>query len=435
MNFPGFLSFQVVSSSHIAIISATSLTLYLSLVRALRWRRYNAMHRKYLHKYSELEGKGLTGITPEEAQDIIATSALYDMPALMTYALAFALFKTYAVPTISKILSDTKELESASSVSKRYADTEILISNWFYCPLSGKSTPAQREIDDPRAMIALARVNWLHSKYPIKNDDYLYTLGLFVFEPEKWARLYGWRVLSPLESHAFFIFWVEIGRRMGIRDIPKTAQLFKQWIVEYESTAVYPIQTNHSVAHYTTEELLHAVPEFLGLKNLARRLTICALDDNIRIAMMQPSQPRSLHYLLKFILHSVGFIQRYLCLPRSESNTGSVIDPSSDSLNTESNLNTSSHAPPLHRSHPKWFSAQPWYMPEPQTLWGKIKIWAAVKVFGLYDAMPGKELKSNGYRLEEMVSVLLMACGHDDVFRMAERLYGCPMTGKLSSRK
>ena len=47
-----------------------------------------------------------------------------------------------------------------------------------------------------------------------------------------------------------------------------------------------PAQTNHDVAAYTTEELLHAVPERFGIKNFARRLTICALNENVRIAMM-----------------------------------------------------------------------------------------------------------------------------------------------------
>ena len=97
---------------------------------------------------------------------------------------------------------------------------------------------------------------------------------------------------------------------MGIRDIPETIKKFKHWVVvslsvddypssyletkyllfftgqEYESRTMIPAQTNHDVATYTTEELLHAVPEFFGLKNFCRRLTICALEESVRIAMM-----------------------------------------------------------------------------------------------------------------------------------------------------
>ncbi|KAF8966158.1 hypothetical protein BDZ97DRAFT_1622952, partial [Flammula alnicola] len=60
---------------------------------ALRWRRYNAIHRKYGPKWND--GKGM--ITPEEAQIIAHVSSMYDMPFLLNYAVAFALFKTYGI--------------------------------------------------------------------------------------------------------------------------------------------------------------------------------------------------------------------------------------------------------------------------------------------------------------------------------------------------
>jgi hypothetical protein len=64
---------------------------YLALVRVLRFKRYREIHRKYQKKYEE--GK----LTPEEAQKVMMLSSAYDMPLLLNYALAFALFKTYAI--------------------------------------------------------------------------------------------------------------------------------------------------------------------------------------------------------------------------------------------------------------------------------------------------------------------------------------------------
>ena len=61
---------------------------WLVAVQAFRWKRYNAIHRQFQVK---------EGITPEEAQKIIQVSTLYDMPLLLNYALAFALFKTYGI--------------------------------------------------------------------------------------------------------------------------------------------------------------------------------------------------------------------------------------------------------------------------------------------------------------------------------------------------
>lgn len=70
-------------------IGAGVFLLYVLLVRLTRWRKYEAIHRKYAHKIGCL--------TPEEAQEIILVSSSWDMPNLSGYALAFALFKTYAI--------------------------------------------------------------------------------------------------------------------------------------------------------------------------------------------------------------------------------------------------------------------------------------------------------------------------------------------------
>lgn len=111
--------------------------LWLILVRIFRWRRYNAIHRKYGPIWNN--GKGI--ITPEEAQKIMAVSSNYDMPLVMNFAGAFALFKTYGIvrislkshnfnanynsnfqPSISKLLASTKELKSKETVARRYVD-------------------------------------------------------------------------------------------------------------------------------------------------------------------------------------------------------------------------------------------------------------------------------------------------------------------------
>ena len=65
--------------------------IWLITVQVFRWQRYNAIHRQFKAKYEEKT------MTPEEAQKVILVSMRYDMPFLMNYALAFALFKTYGI--------------------------------------------------------------------------------------------------------------------------------------------------------------------------------------------------------------------------------------------------------------------------------------------------------------------------------------------------
>ena len=75
----------------IASAAATITILHLTLVRILRWRRYHEIHQEYEAKWKE--GR----LAPAEAQRIMQTSCVYDMPWLLVRALAFALFKTYTL--------------------------------------------------------------------------------------------------------------------------------------------------------------------------------------------------------------------------------------------------------------------------------------------------------------------------------------------------
>ncbi|KAK7042908.1 hypothetical protein VNI00_008644 [Paramarasmius palmivorus] len=339
-------------------------------------------------------------LTPEDAQKIMGIVTRYEMPLILEYALAFALFKTYAIPSISKLLAATKELKSDESISKRYADTSILISTWVQCPISGYvEATSEKPLQDPRASLAIARVNYLHSRYNIKNDDYLYTLALFMFEPSRWASKYGWRPLSPLESYAMYLFWVEIGNRMGIKDIPDTEEGFKAWVEEYESKHMRPAQTNHDVATYTTNELIYPIPEAFGLKNLARKMSIAVLDENVRVAMM-------------FCAWNV----KYFHLPRPSCWVYSQISvPLPQFKEGEEPLMT-----------PGYFQPRPWYKPLPTTWAGWTWNWVLVKL-GKYAEMPSEKFEAGGYRLDGMGPLKYEHAGREEVYRMAEKMLGCPV--------
>ncbi|KAJ7675434.1 hypothetical protein B0H17DRAFT_1080746 [Mycena rosella] len=383
---------------------------YLCLVRSLRWSRYNAIHKKYSAKFQART------LTPEEAQEVVQLSGLYDMPKLSEYALSLALFSTYAIPTISKLLYDTKQLGAQEHVARRYSDTDILISTWIACPIAGRLVNAApgSPADDPRASIALARTNWLHSKYKISNEDYLYTLGLFAFEPTRWAALHGWRPLSPLERYAAFIYWAEIGRKMNIKNIPSTAEEFAAWLLAYEKEYMVPAQTSHDVANLTMGELLFMVPDRFGLRSFLEGIVTSLLKDRVRIAMMQPEPPKYASYLVHGLFGLVAFTERYLLLPRWKPSASVQVDlPKMESQT----------APRLYPT--KWTS-KPWYKPRGGGLLGSLSDRLLVLI-GMHDDVPRPEYKCEGYRIHELGPLRFEQDGHDQVLNMAAALQGCPV--------
>ncbi|KAL1741140.1 hypothetical protein HDZ31DRAFT_46073 [Schizophyllum fasciatum] len=398
-------------SHTLAIVATTALAAYLALVRALRWRKYNAIHRKYARKFRQ------RSLTPAEAQEVVQLGLGHDMPYIMIQALSFALFKTYGIPSISKLLLATKEISTKDNVSRRIADTGLMIGSWTSCPINGRYPSVKGSAPcDPRAMISVARMNWIHSKYHISNDDFLYTLALFLFEPLTWAENYGWRPCSELEKYSWFVYWTEIGKRMNITDIPPTFEELREWSLEYEEQYMKPASSNYEVARHTTDELLFYLPKAFGIKDFARRMMICMLGDRVREAMLADPQPWYVHAVLRGVLRTTAFVQKHLLLPRWKMESLATLELPPVEPGTGK----------IARTHPHWYQPRPWYRPEPknilEALTVRVSLWA-----GLYEQPPGPRWKSEGYYLDEMGPPKFEKEGQSEVMRQAERMLGCPI--------
>lgn len=94
---------------------------------------------------------------------------------------------------------------------KRYDDTDLLISTFAE---NGHSSRLGRS--------AIRRMNQIHSRFPIANDDFLYVLSSMVLEPVRWNERFGWRPMLEVERLATFHFWRVVGALMNIKDIPET---------------------------------------------------------------------------------------------------------------------------------------------------------------------------------------------------------------------
>lgn len=187
-----------------------------------------------------------------DAWEIVRLSVYYEFPWDFNRALELALYKTFAVPSISKILHGSKEFER--NTQKRYDDTDLLLSEIIENGLAPNG----------RGMQALERINWLHSNYPITNEDYLYVLGTFIFETGYWINRYGYRKLTSNEELAGYYVWKEIGEKMDIKNIPESITEFRTFYDDYEARYFVYSESNYKVARATEDLLLSwYVPKFM----------------------------------------------------------------------------------------------------------------------------------------------------------------------------
>ena len=154
-------------------------------------------------------------------QRIIHLSFGYDFSWDSIRALELALYRSYCVPSISALLDRTGEFHQ--DTQRRYDDTSLImaeICKWGY--------------EHERGQEALARMNWAHGHYRISNDDFLYVLSTFIYEPVRWIDAFGWRKTCLTERLGYYYFWHAVGTRMGISEIPTSYEQFETWSREYE---------------------------------------------------------------------------------------------------------------------------------------------------------------------------------------------------------
>ena len=228
---------------------------------------------------SDARGAVSSGAAPEPAQSFEETAfRLYacEFSWDIEKSLQLALFRTYAVPEISRILATTGEFETRPR--KRYDDTELILAETI-----------EHGLDSARGQRSIARMNAMHARFRIRDDDMLYVLSTFVCEPVRWLDRFGRRPMTESERQAWFRFYRGLGKRMGIRDLPEELAELKRRNDAYERKRFRSAETNNRIATATRDLFLSFyLPRWL---NWAGRPVINALLDTALLDSMGFAAP------------------------------------------------------------------------------------------------------------------------------------------------
>jgi len=240
---------------------------------------------------------------------IVYLDTFYEFPFDTTRSLEFALFRTFAAPNISALLDKTGEF--GQRPQKRYDDTDLILSEIL-----------EHGYDGERGRAAIRRMNRLHGRFAITNDDFLYVLSTFVFEPVRWNARFGWRRMVRQEQLALFYYWREIGRRMNIRAIPEDYAAFERYNLEYERAHFHYTETNRRVAEATRDMFLSwFLPS--PLRRLGEPVIHAMLDEPLLDAFGFPRPSAAMRRLAEGILKLRGrFIRLLPERKRSRLRTG-----------------------------------------------------------------------------------------------------------------
>ena len=254
-------------------------------------------------RYSRL--RRIQRLDPErDYQEIYRISTQYEFPWDVTRALEMALFRTYAVPSIGGLLDRTREF--ADRGQKRYDDTALLIHEMTR--EGGMESAHGRE--------ALRRMNRIHGRYAISNEDFVYVLSTFVVVPVRWVSAYGWRPYSRHEVRATVNTFRHMGRLMGLKDIPATYEEFASYLDAYERAGHARTAAGRRVSDATIAVFQSWFPA--PLRPSARHGVLALTDPPVRAALGQPRAPRGMETLAHRALRARALFVRLLP-PRPES--------------------------------------------------------------------------------------------------------------------
>ena len=212
-----------------------------------------------------------------DCQRIVYLLTCYEFPFDITRSLELALFHTFGSRSVSRLLDRSGEFGKRGQ--QRYDDTSMLIAQFM-----------EAGWDQDLGHRAIERMNTIHARYRIRNEDFLFVLWTFIDFPMVWMAAYGWRAFTSHECLAWFHFWIGIGQRMGLRDLPANKASFDRWIETYEQAEMVFDPANARVAQATLSVMEHWFPRIL--RGCVRPIVVCLLRPRLRDALGWPAPPQ-----------------------------------------------------------------------------------------------------------------------------------------------
>src|SRR5712691_7849168 len=201
----------------------------------------------------------------------------YEFPWDYWQAASLAFFRTFGIPSIARLLDETGEI--VHHTQKRADDTLLILYEI-----------GRRGMESREGRVYLRRMNQMHRRYRISNDDSLYIIALYIVVPALWINQYGWRCLSAHEEQEITAYGKRLAHLMGIKDIPSTFDGFAEFAQRYEDQHFACTLSSRRLAAAAMDISADMLPRPVRrpLKPLMRRFSLAVLDAPVLQAVGLP---------------------------------------------------------------------------------------------------------------------------------------------------
>ena len=209
-----------------------------------------------------------------EAHAVYRRMALYDMAFEVQFGLEMSFVRTFAVPSIAKVLAGTGEI--AARPLKRSLDTALMMYELI------DSGP-----DSPRGRAVIKMINRMHREVRITEDQYSYVLTTFIVPAVRFMDSYGWRPSTEREKEAVTAFYRRVGQLMGLGWLPGSYKEAERFLDAYEAESLAPSPEGARLMRATRDVLATRMPK--GARWATPALVRLMVDDRLCEALSLPA--------------------------------------------------------------------------------------------------------------------------------------------------
>ncbi|MBW4492938.1 MAG: hypothetical protein KME26_07595 [Oscillatoria princeps RMCB-10] len=234
----------------------------------------------------------------KDHSEIVKIMVSYEFPwDFQRSQIEMAFVRFFAGPRMAGLVA--KRGYAQAHPQKRYDDTSILLYEMI-----------KHGYDSEQGRVCIERMNYIHGHFPINNDDFVYITSVLILEPVEWNARFGWRPMCENELQAWGQFWVEISKRMNMKNLPETLEGMKRFKTEYEDKYVYNSTSTKELGQVFVDLISSWFP--LVPKPVVDVAFRCLLDDKSLKAFEMQAPPLALKKLVEFGLRARAALLSFL---------------------------------------------------------------------------------------------------------------------------
>jgi hypothetical protein len=232
----------------------------------------------------------IAALDPVEDHEEVARltlEVLYGDPIGVHAGLLIGFSRQVAVPSIARVIYRGGGGDTMHDIAPRIDDTLALFGAFLKW---GPSSPQGRA--------AIARMERIHARFPITDEQKRYTLATLIFEADRIGERLGIDQFTAGQRDAIWRFWCSVAEQMPLGGLAATSEELKRWMLDYEREHWSYTNDSHRVVERFFEDwTTRWFPR--PTRRLGRQILLAMMDDALRAALHLEAPSKHLEGVLR----------------------------------------------------------------------------------------------------------------------------------------